>query len=124
MLSRNRVHRFCAASGRQEQENTEKNATIGFVGQRVTKADEWDFSLMFSVDSTPSEIRSEVLVSFGAARQPSPEIFQRFHPKFFNSSQLFVGVLEDWSFSPGRISMLWYRSPLYFLFFHIFFPCH
>lgn len=121
MLSRNRVHRFCATSGRQEREDTGKNATTSFAGQRVNKAKEWDFSLMFSVDLTPLEIRSEVIVCCGAARQLSPEIFQRSHPKFFNSFQLFLWEFWRTGLWAFGISLLWYRSQRY-ISFPYFFP--
>lgn len=81
---------FVLHQGDKNGKTQGKNATTSFAGQRVNKAKEWDFSLMFSVDLTPLEIRSEVIVCCGAARQLSPEIFQRSHPKFFNSFQLFL----------------------------------
>lgn len=123
MLSQNRVHRSCAVSGRQEQEDTGKNAT-SFAEQWVNKAKEWDFSPMFSVDLTPSEIRSEAIVCCGAARQLSPEIFERSHPKFFNSFQLFLWEFWRTGLSALGISLCYCIgcSTIFpFFFSHIFF---
>lgn len=125
MLSQNRVHRSCAVSGRQEQEDTGKNAT-SFAEQWVNKAKEWDFSPMFSVDLTPSEIRSEAIVCCGAARQLSPEIFERSHPKFFNSFQLFLWEFWRTGLSALGISLCYGIgcSTIFPFFFPIFFSCY
>lgn len=78
---------------------------------------------MLSVDLTPAEIRGEILGVFSAARQSSSELFLKSHltfPQLFPAD--FVGILEDWPFSPGHIFMLWYNSHIYISFFHLFRP--
>lgn len=99
-----------------------KSATASSAGHGVSKANEWDFFLRFSVDLTLDEIRGEIFTAFSAARQSSSELFGKSHTTFFQLFPAdFVGILEDWPFSPEHVFMLQCNSLHCISFFHLLF---